>query len=125
MEPEFIILDELAAYVTTLKNFREQDLFWYAVRSLILKARQAGIFLIFAIQRPDKTTLQGSLRDNMICKVSTGVFTDQGYDMTFPNSKNKTFINKEEIKGRGYIDVGTGVPIEFYSPFVPSNFHFI
>ncbi|WP_349651872.1 hypothetical protein [Lactococcus lactis] len=125
MEPEFIILDELAAYVTTLKNFREQDLFWYAVRSLILKARQAGIFLIFAIQRPDKTTLQGSLRDNMIFKVSTGVFTDQGYDMTFPNSKNKTFINKEEIKGRGYIDVGTGVPIEFYSPFVPSNFHFI
>lgn len=125
MKPEFIILDELAAYVTTLKDFREQDLFWDAVRLLVLKARQAGIFLIFATQRPDTTTLPGSLRDNMLCKVSTGVLTDQGYDMTFPNSKNKTFINKEGIKGRGYIDVGTGVPIEFYSPFVPSNFDFI
>ncbi|MCQ4972465.1 FtsK/SpoIIIE domain-containing protein [Lactococcus lactis] len=125
MKPEFIILDELAAYVTTLKDFREQDLFWDAVRLLVLKARQAGMFLIFATQRPDTTTLPGSLRDNMLCKVSTGLLTDQGYDMTFPNSKNKTFINKEGIKGRGYIDVGTGVPIEFYSPFVPSNFDFI
>lgn len=125
MKPEFIILDELAAYVTTLKDYKEQDLFWDAVRLLVLKARQAGLFLIFATQRPDTSTLPGSLRDNMLCKVSTGVLTDQGYDMTFPNSKNKTFINKEELKGRGYIDVGTGVPIEFYSPFVPEDFDFI
>ena len=125
MKPEFVILDELAAFVTTLKDYREQDEFFDAVRLLVLKARQAGIFLIFATQRPDTTTLPGSLRDNMLCKVSTGILTDQGYDMTFPNSKNKTFINKEEIKGRGYIDVGTGVPIEFYSPFVPANFDFI
>lgn len=125
MKPEFIILDELAAFVTTFKDYREQDRFWDAVRLLVLKARQAGIFLIFATQRPDTTTLPGSLRDNMLCKVSAGVLTDQGYDMTFPNNKSKTFINKAGIKGRGYIDVGTGVPIEFYTPFVPSNFDFI
>ncbi|MGY3735918.1 FtsK/SpoIIIE domain-containing protein [Lactococcus taiwanensis] len=125
MKPEFIILDELASFVTTLKDYREQDEFWEYVRLLVLKARQAGIFLIFATQRPDTSTLPGSLRDNMLCKVSTGVLSDQGYDMTFPNSKNKTFINKQGVKGRGYIDIGTGVPIEFYSPYVPASFDFV
>lgn len=125
MKPEFVILDELSAFVTTLKDFKEQDTFFDSVRLLVLKARQAGIFLIFATQRPDTTTLPGALRDNMLCKVSLGVLTDQGYEMTFPNNKDKAFINKDGLKGRGYIDVGTGVPVEFYSPFVPKTFDFI
>ncbi|HJG02586.1 MAG TPA: hypothetical protein K8V37_10600 [Enterococcus hirae] len=46
--------------------------------------------------------------------------------MTFgDDQKNKAFVNKPHIKGRGYIDVGNGIPQEFYAPLVSSDFDFM
>lgn len=92
--------------------------------SLVLKARQAGVYFIGATQRPDANTLPGQIRDNLLCRVSLGRLTPIGYDMTFPDSKDKAFVNKD-IVGRGYIDIGTGIPIEFYSPLVNKKFDFV
>lgn len=123
MKPEFFIIDELSAFVSTLSG-REYEIFFSYVIPLVLKARQAGIYLIFATQRPDTQTLPGSVRDNLLCRVSLGKLSPTGYDMGFPDSKDKAFVNKD-IVGRGYIDIGTGIPIEFYSPFVPKDFDFV
>ncbi|NBK03580.1 cell division protein FtsK, partial [Listeria monocytogenes] len=45
--PYFIIVDEWAAFFGTL-NYKEQDEILGYVKELVLKARQAGVFLILA-----------------------------------------------------------------------------
>jgi hypothetical protein len=65
------------------------------------------------------------IRDNLSCKVSLGSLSVTGYEITFGGeNKNKPFFNKPKLKGRGYIDVGTGTPRELYSPFVPREYSF-
>lgn len=123
MKPEFVVIDELAAFVSTLKGMEYEKFFSYVI-PLVLKARQAGVFLIFATQRPDVDTLPGAVRDNLMCRVTAGRVSPTGYDMAFPDSKDKAFVNKD-IVGRGYIDIGSGIPIEFFSPLVSKNFDFV
>ncbi|AYG01324.1 FtsK/SpoIIIE domain-containing protein [Lactococcus allomyrinae] len=123
MAPEFIVVDELAAFVSTLKSMEYEEFFNYVI-SLVLKARQAGVFVIFATQRPDVNTLPGAVRDNLMCRVTAGRVSPTGYDMAFPDSKDKAFVNKD-IVGRGYIDIGSGIPIEFFTPLVSKDFDFV
>lgn len=122
--PYFIIVDEWAAFFGTL-NYKEQDEILGYVKELVLKARQAGVFLILATQRPDAENFGGGIRDNILLRVSVGKLQEQGYYMTFgSDQKNKAFINKS-IKGRGYVDDGSAVPREFYAPFVPRGYNFL
>lgn len=123
MEPEFIIIDELSAFVSVLSSMEDMQ-FQDTLTPLVLKARQAGVYFIGATQRPDANTLPGQIRDNLLCRVSLGRLSPIGYEMTFPDSKDKAFVNKDVI-GRGYIDIGTGIPIEFYSPLVNKKFDFV
>lgn len=122
--PYFIIVDEWAAFFGTL-NYKEQDEILGYIKELVLKARQAGVFLILATQRPDAENFGGGIRDNILFRVSVGKLQEQGYYMTFgSDQKNKAFINKS-IKGRGYVDDGSAVPREFYAPFVPKDYNFL
>lgn len=122
--PYFVIVDEWAAFYSTL-NYKEQDEILGYIKELVLKARQAGVFLILATQRPDAEYFGGGIRDNILFRVSLGKLQEQGYYMTFGNDqKNKAFVNKS-IKGRGYVDDGSSVPREFYAPFVPRKYDFI
>ena len=43
-----------------------------------------------------------------------------GYGMMFGSDVQKDFFLKR-IKGRGYVDVGTSVISEFYTPLVPKD----
>lgn len=122
--PYFIIVDEWAAFFGTL-TYKEQDEILRYVKELVLKARQAGVFLILATQRPDADNFGGGVRDNLLFRVSLGKLSEQGYYMTFgSDQKGKAFINKR-IKGRGYCDSGSGVPREFYAPLVPRKYDFL
>lgn len=122
--PYFVIVDEWAAFFTTL-NYKEQDEILGYVKQLVLKARQAGVFLILATQRPDAENFGGGVRDNILFRVSVGKLQEQGYYMSFGDEhKGKAFINKP-IKGRGYVDDGSAVPREFYAPLVPKNYDFL
>ncbi|PQG48413.1 cell division protein FtsK [Enterococcus faecium] len=129
MKPEFFIIDEWAAFISALGNSfgteYSEGKFYEKIIPLVLKARQAGIFVIVAMQRAGSDSLRTAVRDNLLCKVSLGVLSDMGYKMTFgDDQKNKAFVNKPKVKGRGYIDVGNGTPQEFYSPFVSPDFDF-
>lgn len=124
MPPHFVIVDEWAAFMSTL-NYSESDEILKDVKQLILKARQAGVFLIIATQRADAENFGGGIRDNMMFKVTLGQLAPVGYDMMFGDeNKNKAFFNKD-IRGRGYKYDSSGVPSEFYAPLVPSDFQFM
>lgn len=124
LPPHFIIFDEWKAFYGTL-DYKTKDRVDQAVQQLVMKARQAGVFLILATQRPDAADFPAGVRDNLMCKVTVGQLAQVGYFMVFGDeNKNKAFFNKK-IKGRGYIDDGNGVVREFYSPYVPPTYNFL
>lgn len=130
MKPELFIIDEWAAFISALGNAYGTDYseekFYESITPLVLKARQAGIIIAIAMQRAGADSLRTAVRDNLLCKVSLGSLSEMGYKMTFgDDQKNKAFVNKPHIKGRGYIDVGNGIPQEFYAPLVSSDFDFM
>lgn len=129
LKPKFVIIDEWAAFITELEadpKGRELVIETYAyLTQLILKARQAGIFIILAMQRPDTSYLKGSLRDNFMYRMSVGDLSSDGYNMIFGElNRGKNFKSKPDVKGHGYVAEGGGFAHEFYSPFVDSDFNF-
>lgn len=132
LKPKFIIVDEFAAFKAELANdyAKDGEVDEYLTQ-LILKARQAGIFFIVAMQRPDGEYIKTALRDNFMFRMSVGRLTETGYLMIFGDeNKNKNFkyvekIDGQKVYGRGYVAQGGAVAREFYSPQVPANFDFI
>lgn len=122
--PHFIVIDEWVAFASTL-DFKEKEAVMRLVQRLILEARQAGIFLIMAMQRPDAEYLGGGIRDNMMMKITLGKLQPVGYRMMYGDeAENKNFYNNE-VRGRGYENESAGVPREFYSPLVPKEHNFM
>lgn len=64
LRPKFIIFDEWAALMAKLEgNYQLQQQVNQYLTQLVLEARQAGIFVIMAMQRPDGEYIKTSLRD--------------------------------------------------------------
>jgi DNA segregation ATPase FtsK/SpoIIIE-like protein len=94
------------------------------LKQIVMLGRQAGFFLILACQRPDAKYLADGIRDQFNFRVALGRMSELGYSMMFGSDTQKQFFLKP-IKGRGYVDVGTSVISEFYTPLVPKEHDFL
>lgn len=126
MKPKFILVDEWAALIAKIeRDYSLQAEVTEYLTQLVLEGRQAGVYVIFAMQRPDGEFVKTALRDNFMKRLSVGHLESTGYDMMFGDAnKTKEFkkldeINGEKIKGRGYIANNGDLAGEFFSPFVP------
>lgn len=126
MTPKFILVDEWAALMAKIdRDFSLQSELMEYLSQLVLEGRQAGVFIIFAMQRPDGEFIKTALRDNFMKRLSVGHLESTGYDMMFGDAnKTKEFkkldeINGVKVKGRGYIANNGDLAGEFFSPFVP------
>jgi len=117
----FLIFDEYVAFMDMLG--RESTEVMNKIKQIVMLGRQAGFFLILACQRPDAKYLGDGIRDQFNFRVALGRMSELGYGMMFGET-NKDFFLKQ-IKGRGYVDTGTSVISEFYTPFVPKGYDFL
>ena len=92
-------------------------------KQIVMLGRQAGFFLILACQRPDAKYLGDGIRDQFNFRVALGRMSEMGYGMMFGETTKDFFL--KQIKGRGYVDVGTSVISEFYTPLVPKGHDFL
>jgi DNA segregation ATPase FtsK/SpoIIIE-like protein len=132
MKPEFFILDEFAALTSELENARGRDEFgdkrkdkydFYALLTqIVLKARQAGIFFIASTQQATHDVVPTIIRNNLMCKIVLGNVPLETYNLILGEFKEKRFIRKGEVMGRGYFYNGIGTPIEFFTPLFPAKF---
>ncbi|MGL9743310.1 FtsK/SpoIIIE domain-containing protein [Enterococcus sp. DIV1368c] len=124
MAPYFVVADEWSALMAEVNDdFKKRQEIMKPLTQIILKGRQAGVFIILATQRPDTEDIDGKLRDQFNLRLSLGKLEGNGYRMIFGKSgENKNFFNNE-VRGRGYISDG-GMPREAYSPLVPKSFDF-
>ena len=126
MKPKFILVDEWAALMAKIdRDYTQQAELMEYLSQLVLEGRQAGVFIIFAMQRPDGKFIKTALRDNFMKRLSVGHLESTGYDMMFGDAnKTKEFkkldeINGVKVKGRGYIANNGELAGEFFSPYVP------
>ena len=126
MTPKFILVDEWAALMAKIdRDYSLQSELMEYLSQLVLEGRQAGVFIIFAMQRPDGEFIKTALRDNFMKRLSVGHLESTGYDMMIGDAnKTKEFkkldeINGVKIKGRGYIANNGDLAGEFFSPYVP------
>ena len=126
MTPKFILVDEWAALMAKIdRDYSLQSELMEYLSQLVLEGRQAGVFIIFAMQRPDGEFIKTALRDNFMKRLSVGHLESTGYDMMFGDAnKTKEFkkldeINGVKVKGRGYIAKNGDLAGEFFSPYVP------
>ncbi len=118
----FLIFDEYVAFMEML-GMRENQEVLNKLKQIVMLGRQAGFFLILACQRPDAKYLGDGIRDQFNFRVALGRMSELGYGMMFGETK-KTFFLKQ-IRGRGYVDNGTSVISEFYTPLVPKGHDFL
>lgn len=118
----FLIFDEYVAFMEMLGN-KENAPVLSKLKQIILQGRQAGFFIILACQRPDAKYFGDGFRDQFNFRVALGRMSELGYGMMFGETR-KDFFQKQ-IKGRGYVDVGTSVISEFYTPLVPKEYDFL
>jgi len=126
MKPKFILVDEWAALIAKIdRDYSLQAEVTEYLTQLVLEGRQAGVYVIFAMQRPDGEYLKTSLRDQFMKRISVGHLEDVGNKMMFGDANaNKVFkkideIDGEEVFGRGYIASSGNLAGEFYSPYIP------
>lgn len=93
------------------------------LKQIVMLGRQAGFFIILACQRPDAKYLQDGIRDQFNFRVALGRMSELGYSMMFGDVDKDFFL--KQIRGRGYVDVGTNVISEFYTPLVPKGHDFL
>ena len=90
MKPKFILVDEWAALMAKIdRDYSQQSELMEYLSQLVLEGRQAGVFIIFAMQRPDGEFIKTALRDNFMKRLSVGHLESTGYDMMFGDA-NKT-----------------------------------
>lgn len=118
----FLIFDEYVAFMEMLGT-KENATVLNKLKQIVMLGRQAGFFLILACQRPDAKYLGDGIRDQFNFRVALGRMSELGYNMMFGESNKEFFL--KQIKGRGYVDVGTNVISEFYTPLVPKGHDFL
>lgn len=122
LPPHFLIFDEYVAFMEMLTT-KENAVVLNKLKQIVMLGRQAGYFLILACQRPDAKYLGDGIRDQFNFRVALGRMSELGYSMMF-GEVNKDFFLKQ-IKGRGYVDTGTSVISEFYTPLVSKGHDFL
>lgn len=118
----FLIFDEYVAFMNMLGRDSVEVI--SKLKQIVMLGRQAGFFLILACQRPDAKYLGDGIRDQFNFRVALGRMSELGYGMMFGSDIQKQFFLKP-IKGRGYVDTGTSVISEFYTPLVPKGYDFL
>ena len=128
MRPTFIIIDEVSALVSALGSVRGSTLYndyETALQQIAQKGRQAGVFLILALQKAGADAIPTPVRDQLTKRITVGVLSQYGYANAFgQEAGNKEFktikqIDGQPVRGRGYIGNFEEIIEEFYSPFVP------
>ncbi|EZY71373.1 FtsK/SpoIIIE domain-containing protein [Staphylococcus aureus] len=119
LSPYFVIFDEVTAFTSTLDKKELQEMNDYLI-NIIMKGRQAGVFMFLTAQRPDADVIKGNIRDQLGLRVSMGNLSADGYRMTFGQT-DKVFqpIHESDI-GRGYISIlgQYNEPILFDAPLM-------
>ncbi|WBF53987.1 FtsK/SpoIIIE domain-containing protein [Macrococcoides canis] len=119
LPPYFVIFDEITAFTSVLdkKEFQEMN---DRLTNIIMKGRQAGVFMFLTAQRPDADVIKGSVRDQLGLRVSLGNLSSEGYRMVYGQTDKEFMSVSKDDLGRGYLLIqGQHIdPVMFEAPLM-------
>lgn len=119
IRPYFIVFDEAAAFVAMLDNKLKEEFDEY-IAKIILEGRQAGVFVIFAMQRADTEFIKGAFRDQLGLRIALGAMSNDGYKMVFGKLERNLVLENPDA---GFIkDLKMVEPHEFFTPYLDVDF---
>lgn len=123
--PIILIFDELGAFRACADKKTYDETMSY-LKAIILKGRQAGVFVILATQQPNANNIPTEIRDNLSMIIALGNMSNQGYQMCF----GETVKDLQSISGAGcgyiYLDgKGWEKPRYYEAPYIDKHFDFI
>lgn len=124
-KPIFIVFDEMAAFMAAVDKKVAKEIEDY-MSEIIMKGRQAGIFMVLTTQRPDADVIKTSIRDQLGLRVALGEMSKTGYSMVFGSEFNDLELNNA-APGNGFIFID-GLhtkPVKFQSPLFEQNYNFV
>lgn len=90
IKPDIIIIDELTALVsmipTSKKEEYNQDRFFKLISQIIQRGRSSGVYMIFAGQNFNSTTLPVAIRNSPSFRLLLGQGTQEDYKFIFANN---------------------------------------
>jgi hypothetical protein len=119
LSPFFIIFDEAAAFVALLSK-KEKDEYDSYLSKIVLEGRQAGVFMMFAMQRPDGDFIKTALRDQLGLRIALGSNSNSGYKMVYGDVGKDLILNDKS--GGFYMDLKMHTPQEFFTPYLDIDF---
>lgn len=123
--PIVIIFDEMAAFMASVDKKLSKEVNDY-MAEIVMKGRQAGVFMILTTQRPDADVIRTSIRDQLGLRIALGEMSKTAYSMIFGSDFNDLELNIN-APGNGYIfiDGVTTKPVKFQSPFFEQDYNFV
>lgn len=118
LRPYLILIDEVAALIAEA-NAKEKNELMSLLRQLILKGRQAGIFVILSAQRLEATVIDRSLTLQLGNRIIMGNADSETYRMVFPGIDSKELPRIPNKAGYGLIFMDgqdSLLPIPFIAP---------
>lgn len=124
-KPIVLLFDEFAAFLAAIDKKLAKDINDY-LGEIILKGRQAGVFVVLSTQQPNADTIKTAIRDQLGLRVALGEMTKSSYTMIFGSEFADLGLNNH-APGIGYVYInGTNtVPIEFESPYFKQSYNFV
>lgn len=124
-KPMFIIFDEIAAFMASVDKKTSKEVDDY-MAEIIMKGRQAGVFMVLTTQRPDADVIKTAIRDQLGLRVALGEMSKTGYTMVFGSEFSDLELNCG-APGNGFIFID-GVhtkPVKFQSPLFNQDYSFV
>lgn len=123
--PIVVIFDEMAAFMASVDKKLSKEVNDY-MAEIVMKGRQAGVFMILTTQRPDADIIRTSIRDQLGLRIALGEMSKTAYTMIFGSDFNDLELNNSAA-GNGYIFIDgiTTKPVRFQSPYFEQNYNFV
>ncbi|UZW13172.1 FtsK/SpoIIIE domain-containing protein [Clostridium pasteurianum] len=124
-KPVVIIFDEMAAFMASVDKKLSKEVNDY-MAEIVMKGRQAGIFMILTTQRPDADVIKTNIRDQLGLRIALGEMSKTAYSMIFGSDFNDLELNNN-APGNGYIFIDgiTTKPVRFQSPYFEQDYNFV
>ncbi|MGL5916614.1 MAG: cell division protein FtsK, partial [Culicoidibacterales bacterium] len=121
LRPCFFIVDEVASLMAMLDRKSASEL-EDGLKQIIMKGRQAGVFLILATQKPEAEVIATAIRDQFGLRIALGQMSKMGLKQTLGEFDDLPIA--ETGTGKGYIFIDGqqwSLPRAFTAPFLDTD----
>lgn len=108
MNSRLLILEEYIVLLDCM-NKKQREAFEEDIRAILLLGRAMGFDVLVTMQRGDTAYIKGAMRDNFMCRVLLGSFSDTSSRMMFDTPLKSLEVGKAWIQQGDRIEV-TAIP---------------